>query len=243
MIIKIILKHIKHIYNIMFPLMHMHSFYDILKHLYKMLIFSMPATILISFLSGFIIMLNINCIISIHSGVLSGLIIVLGGFRDLFPLLALISTVSYSGTYITTKISYMRFNKEYDMIIILGINPYYFLLRSINISILISTPIIVITSNIIGLLGAYYAGVYQMNISSGILFKSILINIHTIDIIIIFIKGLIFGFIISIFSTYEGIYNKNTGIYMIQSAVSNAISKIIIWGCIINFIISYIFYS
>jgi len=238
-----IIKHIKHIYNIIFPLTSIYSFNDIIKYLYRMLLFSIPATIIISFLSGFIIMLNINCIISIHSGVLSGLIIVLGGFRDLFPLLALISTVSYSGTSITTRIAYMRFNKEYDMIIILGINPYYFLLRSINISILLGTIIIIIISNIMGLIGAYCAGVYQMNISSGILIKSIITNIHLIDIIIIFIKGLIFGCLIGIFSTYEGIYNNNSGIYMIQSAVSNAITKIIIYGCIINFIISYIFYS
>ncbi len=124
--------------------------------------------------------------------------------KELGPVLCAFISIARSGTAIATEIGHMVVSHEIEAYLSVGINPISYLVVPRFLGVSISLVILTLYFNFFGLFASFLITQFFTPIPFTEYFQNLL-SVLTIDAILTsLIKSVIFGFIISIVSTYQG---------------------------------------
>ena len=200
------------IYQTLYWLMRPHMFF---KQLFKQLEFigirSTTVVLLTGMFTGMVTALQSYHGFSLFGAEsLVGSTTTLGIFRELGPVLASLMVTARAGSAMTAEIGTMRVTQQVDALVVMGVNPYQYLIIPRIMAAVFMMPMLTLIFDGIGVLGAYIVGVDILNIDKGIFMSRIADYVGYEDLFSGLIKGAFFGLILSIVGCYQG-YSTSGG--------------------------------
>ncbi len=171
-----------------------------------------------------------------------GIFITYAALRELGPVLAGAVVAGKGGAMLTSMIAYMKDSGQIRALESLGVNPYFYVVGPAIWAGIIVTPLMVVISDFTIIATSLITYVFQLHGSTGTFYKNFIDYSSITDLFNGVIKGVFFGLIIGIISSYTGL-NAEEGPEGIGNATRRAIVYIIIWILIANVTLSLIFYG
>jgi len=134
----------------------------------------------------------------------------LGLFRELGPVLAALMVTARAGSAMTAEIGTMRVTEQIDALVVMGVNPFQYLVIPRITATIVMMPLLTIIFNSIGVLGSYLVGVKLLHIDEGIFMSRISDYVEYADLFNGLIKSAFFGLILSLVGCYKG-YSTSGG--------------------------------
>ncbi len=124
--------------------------------------------------------------------------------RELGPILTALAVVGRSGTAITAELATNTVMGEVRALEAMGIDPFHYLVLPRLVGCVISVTTLTVLFDVIALVGGFLAaGTEQM---SGTRYLSIVLaSMTTQDVLLTVLKGLVFGTIIGVLPSYQGL--------------------------------------
>lgn len=160
--------------------------------------------------------------------------------KELGPLLTSFIIIARSGTAISTELGNMVVNNEVEALVSFGINPISYLVVPRVLGVVCSLFALNIYFNIAGLLGGYFVSAAFYPLSFTEFFSALLSKMTIMDIVSSQFKCIVFGFIIAIICSYQGLqvqFATTEVPWRTIKAVVSSLSWIIIFDILITIIL------
>jgi len=129
--------------------------------------------------------------------------------RELGPVLTALVVAGRVGAAITAELSSMKVTEQIEALEAIALNPVRFLVVPRFLALVIMLPCLTIFSDLVGMLGGYLVGFFNLGISTGLYINITVKFLELKDIYTGLIKSVFFAMIISIIGCYMGL--KTTG--------------------------------
>lgn len=198
---------------------------------------SLPIVLLIALFTGMVLGIQISL-----QFVRFGALALLGGIealafaRELAPVLTGVVVAGRVGSSFAAEIGSMKVTEQIDALKALAINPISYLVVPRFLSCLIMLPILVLFSDIIGVLGGYLMAHVYTKIDFRTFIDSISLLVVIKDVLGGLLKAFFFGMIIAVTGCYKGL-NVRGG----ASGVGRATTESVVVATILIFIANYLF--
>jgi len=169
-------------------------------------------------------------------------VVVLSITRELGPVLAGLMVAGRVGASMAAEIGTMKVTEQIDALRTLSTNPFKYLIAPRVIAGILMLPLLVLTADIIGVMGGYLVSVYSLGFSPGPYINSTYKFLESIDVISGLVKSAFFGYVIAIMGCYFG-YNSKGGAEGVGVATTNAVVSSSIMILLLNYIITGIFFG
>ncbi|HEX3019006.1 MAG TPA: ABC transporter permease [Chitinispirillaceae bacterium] len=165
-----------------------------------------------------------------------GNILVVAVVRELGPFFTALVVVGRSGAALAAHLGSMRVNKEVTALEVMGVDPVHFLVVPALAGMTLSMVCLNIYFDVIAIIGGLLVAKITVFVPFTVFLQKVLDALSWIDILISFSKGIFFGIIIAVISSYYGLAVKNIrGVPQATiSSVVGAMSVIIIFSVIIT---------
>lgn len=168
-------------------------------------------------------------------------IIVVAIVRELGPVFAGLMVAGRIGASICAEIGTMKVSEQIDALKILGINPIKYLVAPKVIASMIAMPLLVIIANIVGIFGGFLVGVGKLGFNPVNHISTTFDFLEFNGIMLGLTKAFVFGIIISIIGSYQGMKTTN-GAEGVGRATTNAVVLSSILILIFNYILTELFF-
>ena len=169
-------------------------------------------------------------------------VVVLTVTRELGPDLAGLMVAGRVGASIAAEIGTMKVSEQIDALYVMSTRPIQYLVIPRVLAGIICLPILVLIGDVIGIMGGWIIGVYQLGFNSAIYIDRTIEYLEIIDIFQGIVKAIVFGFIISLMGCYQG-FNCGQGAQGVGKATTNAVVTSSILILIFNYIITSTFFG
>ena len=173
---------------------------------------------------------------------LVGLFVALAGVRELAPIIAASMVAAKAGTEMASHIAVMRIREQIDALEVMAVNPHWYLVMPRLLAILIVMPALTIVATFVMVVAAYFAAVYQLDISGADFLEYAEGAITPWDLVFGMAKGLLFGAIICLVSCYNG-FRSAPGPRGVGIATNRAVVLSAVISVIINYFVSEVLYG
>ncbi len=112
------------------------------------------------------------------------------------------------GSNISSEIGTMRVTEQIDALETMGINSAAYLVQPKMIGMMITTPVLVLLSIFIGLIGGWFVSVAGQLMTSADYIHGIRFNYDSYKVLYTLIKSVVFAFLITSISAYFGYFTK-----------------------------------
>lgn len=161
-------------------------------------------------------------------------VVVLSMTRELGPVLAGLMVAGRVGAAMAAEIGTMRVTEQIDALTTLSTNPIQYLVVPRLVAGVVVMPLLVIVADIIGVLGGYLVGVYQLGFNSGNYLQKTIQYLEWQDVTSGLIKAAAFGLIISLMGCYHGYYSQRGA-----EGVGQATTKAVVGASILILCMNY----
>jgi phospholipid/cholesterol/gamma-HCH transport system permease protein len=203
---------------------------------------------LISFIAlgigGLIIMQGYNLLSNFGQGIWVHIILVTVVVNELSSIITALVVIARSGTAISTELGNMVVNREIDLLKSFGVSPISYLVVSRLLGVMLAMLVLTVYFNIIAVLGGWFFSSLFSKLEFRAFMNDFLSVLKISDIIMSLFKPLVFGFIIALVSSYQGmqVYKASTEVpQRTIRAVVNTIFFIIVADLIITFAFRFLF--
>jgi phospholipid/cholesterol/gamma-HCH transport system permease protein len=124
--------------------------------------------------------------------------------RELGPLLTAFIVMARSGVAIATELSNMVISQEIEAYMAVGINPISYLVVPRFLGVTVSVVALTVFFSAAGLAGAWLVVQFVQPLPASEYFTNLLLHLTLTDLAASVVKGLVFGMIIAVVSTYHG---------------------------------------
>nr|QCI05292.1 hypothetical protein [Compsothamnion thuyoides] len=173
-----------------------------------------------------------------------GSVLTISFLRELSPVLTSIILIGRIGSYFTSEIATMKITEQIDVLYLLDISPFYYLVLPRILAFIIIIPLLNIISFITSLLSSLFICFIVYNIDSHIFINSSIKSLYFLDIIKSSIKSIIFGFFISLISCFCGLNSyggsKGVGISTTISVVTSLLCIFVLDFCLSYYMFDYL---
>ena len=149
-------------------------------------------------------------------------VVVLSITRELGPVLAGLMVAGRVGASITAEIGTMKVSEQIDALYVMSTRPIQYLVIPRVLAGLICLPFLVIIGDIIGIMGGWIIGVYQLGFNSMVYIDRTIEYLEIIDVFQGLVKATIFGFIITLMGCYQG-FHCGQGAKGVGRATTNSV--------------------
>lgn len=160
-----------------------------------------------------------------------GPIVYIGMTREFGPVFTAIMVIGRAGSAMTSEIGTMRITEQIDALQTLCIDTKQYLVVPRLIAGTFILPFLSIFCTMFGIMAGYVVSVYVLGINSEIYYQAIIENVEISDIINGLIKAIVFGFLLTVITTYKGFYAKGgaqgVGIAITQSVVYSILTIVV----------------
>ena len=191
---------------------------------------ALEAVGLIILLSGVLSYLTISATITQLSRVgaseFIGELMVVVIVRELGPLLTALAVVSRSGTAITAELATNSVLGEVRALEGLGIDPYHYLVLPRLFGCVVSVCTLMVLFDVIAIFGGYLAAAAFGGMSGARYLGIVLANLNTQDVVLTVLKGLLFGIVIGIIPSYQGLSVRHGPTEIPQAVIRGTVGSI-----------------
>lgn len=151
--------------------------------------------------------------------------------RELGPVLTALMVTGRAGSAMAAELGTMRVTEQIDALYAMAINPLQYLIVPRLIAAVLMLPLLVGLFDFLGILGAYFLGIYILNLNPQEFMDRVIYLVDFDDLYMGLIKSMCFGAIIAIVSCYKGFYTsggaEGVGRAATQSVVISSVSVLI----------------
>jgi phospholipid/cholesterol/gamma-HCH transport system permease protein len=213
------------------------------RHMLEIGYFSLPVVGLTAIFAGMVIALqSFTGFARFNAEGAIANVVALSITRELAPVLTGLMVSGRIGAAIAAEIGTMRVTEQVDALTTLSTNPFKYLVAPRLIAGLTMLPLLVFVADIIGILGGYVVGVYQLGFNPANYLQSTYDFIETLDVVSGLVKAGVFGFIVTLMGCYHGYYSKG-GAQGVGQATTNAVVSASILILLFNYILTGIFFA
>ncbi|MGA2954439.1 MAG: ABC transporter permease, partial [Thermodesulfobacteriota bacterium] len=196
-----------------------------LRQIYFTGVEALKVVILISLALGTVIIVQAGTQLAFLAGGIDFIvpILVLVMFREVGPLLTAIIVLGRSGTAIATELGNMVIAQEIDAIQAMGINPVYFIVTPRIIGVTIAVFCLTTVFIAVGLLGGFWVSKLILPITFSAFLQALQNSLKANDLLLGFLKSLIFGLLIALTCTYHALTVRFSSIEVPQAATRGVV--------------------
>tara|TARA_X000000368_G_scaffold311090_1_gene248944 strand:- start:257 stop:1030 length:774 start_codon:yes stop_codon:yes gene_type:complete len=169
-------------------------------------------------------------------------IVAIGMARELGPVLGGLIVAARVASSIAAEIGTMKVTEQLDALITLSTNPIKYLVVPRVLAATLSLPVLIAIGDSIGILGGYLVGINRLDFSSSTYLASTASMLQISDISSGLVKGVFFGFIISLSGCYCGFYSSN-GAEGVGKATKSAVVAACVFILAANYILTEAFFN
>jgi len=169
-------------------------------------------------------------------------IVVVGLTRELGPVLAGLMLGGRVGAAIAAELGTMKVTEQLDALVTLQTNPFRYLVVPRIVAATVTTPILVLVADIIGVMGGYLVGIHQLGFNSAVYLKNTYDFVEIIDVTSGLVKAAVFGFLIALMGCYHGFSSKG-GAQGVGKATTDAVVSSLILILIANYLVTAAFFT
>ena len=169
-----------------------------------------------------------------------GVLINISVVKELGPVLAAIMLAGRIGGALTAELGTMNVTEQIDAVRSMGTDPIRYLVAPRILALLLLTPILIIYTDLMGIIGGYLVSVVQLGINSRAYWSFSASFVELWDVSIGVIKGFFFGVAIATISCYKGFTCKE-GAHGVGQACTEAFVASFISILALNFALAVIF--
>lgn len=159
---------------------------------------------------------------------------------ELAPTLTALLLAGKVGSNISSELGTMRISEQIDALKIMGVNTVAYLVGPKVIAAVIVLPLLLVFSVAFGIYGGMLAGVTSGIYTATDYIRGLQDPLEDYNTIIMFIKGIVFAFVIASVSCYQGFYASG-GVVGVGAASTRAVVFSSIVVIIANFLIATLF--
>ena len=200
-----------------------------LRQIYFTGVEALKVVVLISLALGTVIIVQAGTQLAFLAGGIDFIvpILVLVMFREVGPLLTAIIVLGRSGTAIATELGNMVIAQEIDAIQAMGINPVYFIVTPRIIGVTIAVFCLTTVFIAVGLVGGFWVSKLILPITFSAFLQALQNSLKANDLLLGFLKSLIFGLLIALTCTYHGLTVRFSSIEVPQAATRGVVSAML----------------
>lgn len=200
-----------------------------LRQIYFTGVEALKVVILISLALGTVIIVQAGTQLAFLAGGIDFIvpILVLVMFREVGPLLTAIIVLGRSGTAIATELGNMVIAQEIEAIQAMGINPVYFIVTPRIIGVTIAVFCLTTVFIAVGLLGGFWVSKLILPITFSAFLQALQNSLKANDLLLGFLKSLIFGLLIALTCTHHGLTVRFSSIEVPQAATRGVVSAML----------------
>ena len=169
-------------------------------------------------------------------------VVVLSVTRELGPVLAGLMVAGRVGASIAAEMGTMKVTEQIDALYVMSTRPIQYLVLPRVLAGIICLPLLVLISDIIGIMGGWIIGITQLGFNSNIYIDRTVEYLELIDVLQGLVKASVFGFIVTLMGCYHG-FNCGQGAQGVGRATTNAVVSSSILILIFNYIITSTFFG
>ena len=173
-----------------------------------------------------------------------GVIVSIALCRELGPVLSGLMVAGRVGAAMAADIGTMKVTEQIDALRVMGVHPVDYLVLPRIIAMLISMPLLVAESIVFGLAASYMVGVHGFGIPHAWFWPRTLEHTNMEDLSCGMIKGLVFGLLITLISSHQGLRAENgavgVGIGTTRAVVISSLALLII-NFFLSILLNYFF--
>ncbi|MCS6819988.1 MAG: ABC transporter permease [Chitinophagales bacterium] len=158
---------------------------------------------------------------------------------ELAPTLSALLLAGKVGSNIASELGTMRISEQIDAYEIMGVNTRSYLIGPKIVAAVFMFPMLVVISVFLGIIGGWLAGVLGNFYSSSEYVRGVQDGMKSYDVFIMFIKSVLFAFIISSISCYKG-YTVKGGAVEIGIASTQAVVQSSVVVIVVNFLVAFL---
>ncbi|MBN2119946.1 MAG: ABC transporter permease [Candidatus Omnitrophica bacterium] len=164
----------------------------------------------------------------ISSGIHIASLVVLSLTRELGPMLTSLIVAGRSGASISAEISSMKVTEQIDALKSLGTDPVDYLATPKFVALVLTLPLLVLYSDLVGILGGYIVGATKLNISFNLYMRMTIESLHLKDILTGLVKAGVFGAIIGVVCCHEGFSSKGGATGVGKSVINSVVRSFLL---------------
>jgi phospholipid/cholesterol/gamma-HCH transport system permease protein len=146
--------------------------------------------------------------------------------RELGPLLTALAVISRSGTAITAELATNTVMGEVRALEGLGIDPYHYLVLPRLFGCIVSVSTLMVLFDVVSVFGGYLAAVAYGGMSGARYLGIVLENLTTQDVVLTLVKGVLFGLVIGIIPSYQGLSVRSGPTEIPQAVIRGTVGSI-----------------
>ncbi len=191
---------------------------------------ALEAVGLIVLLSGVLSYLTIATTLAqldkIGASELIGQLMVVAIVRQLGPLLTAIAIVGRSGTAITAELATNTVLGEVRALEAMGIDPYHYLVLPRLFGCIVSMGCLMVLFDVVAVFGGYLAAGIIGGMSGARYLGIVLAKLTTQDVVLTVVKGILFGLVVGIIPSYEGLSVRRGPTEIPQAVIRGTVNSL-----------------
>jgi len=211
------------------------DFKNIIRQMEEIGINSIPVVLIMAIFTGMVLALqSFSGFRRFNAEAFVGTVVALSMVRELGPVLSGLMVSGRVGAAMAAELGTMQVTEQIDALYTLATNPIKYLIVPRFLATLFVMPILVILSDIIGIIGGYFVSVHLLGTNSVIYIKRTWDYMEINDVYVGLLKSCIFGVIIAIVSCYQGFYTQGGA-----EGVGKATTKAVVFSSLTILISNY----
>lgn len=164
-----------------------------------------------------------------------GLIVRDSMLLELAPTISCLVLAGKVGSNVASELGTMRITEQIDALEIMGINTAAYLVGPKILAAVIMIPFLIMFSAFLGISGGYIAVLAADDIDNVLYIKGLLQWFHPFYITIMLVKSVVFGFIITSISCYQGFYVRGGAL-----EIGKASTRAVVFSSIMILVADYV---
>jgi phospholipid/cholesterol/gamma-HCH transport system permease protein len=124
--------------------------------------------------------------------------------RELAPVVTALMVIARAGSSVSAELGIMRAEQQVDALECMAIDPYRYLVLPRFIAFVVSLPLLFGIFTTVGIAGGYLVGVVGLGVGSGAFLEGLYATVLLDDLLMGFVKSLVFGILIGAICTAKG---------------------------------------
>lgn len=194
---------------------------------------SLPIIVLVSVFTGMVFALQTTYAFRLFNAEsLVGATVALSLTREIAPVFAGLMVTARMGSSMAAELGTMRVSEQIDALDSMAVYPHQYLVVPRVFAACLMLPLHTVIFDFIGVLGSYFVGVVLLEIPAGPFMFRLEKMVEPKDVIGGVLKAVVFGFMLSSISCFEGFRTKNgakgVGISTTRAVVISSVSILIV---------------
>ena len=141
-----------------------------------------------------------------------GLIVKESMILELAPTVSCLVLAGKIGSNLASELGTMRLTEQIDALEIMGVNTISYLVGPKLAAAVLMIPILVVIATVTGIYGGMLAGSFSGYVSTTDYIQGILMSFVPYNITVMMVKSVVFGFVLTSISCYQGFYSHGSAI-------------------------------